>query len=265
MAEEHTFASTAKNKSKTMKDIVVVILAAGKGKRIGAEEAGLPKVMFKVAGKPMVWYSVEKFRNLGIKDVILVIGYQKEKVMGYFADDVKYAVQEELLGTGHAAMMARDLAEGKYRGLLVCYGDNPMFAPKSIKKVINTFKKESPTIAMLTVKFKDPEYWAFGRIVRNKREEIVKIVEQKDCSLKELKIQESNPGFYIFNNDWFWANIDKLRSDNSQKEYYLTDMIGLAVEQGKKVIGIPVKSEQEALGINNLDQLKEAEKILKEK
>jgi len=80
-----------------------------------------------------------------------------------------------------------------------------------------------------------------------------------------LKIQESNPGFYIFNNDWFWANIDKLRSDNSQKEYYLTDMIGLAVEQGKKVIGIPVKSEQEALGINNLDQLKEAEKILKEK
>jgi len=248
-----------------MKNIIAVVLAAGKGKRIGAEEAGLPKVMFEVAGKPMVWHCVEKFKNLGIEDIILVVGYQKEKVMDYFGDGVKYAVQAELLGTGHAAMMARDLAENKYDGILVCYGDNPMFAPDSIQKVIYTYEKESPTIAMLTVVFEDPEYWAFGRIVRNEKGDIQKIIEQKDCSSKELKIQESNPGFYLFDNNWFWKNIDKLRAENAQKEYYLTDMIGLAVEQGKKIIGIPVSDEQEALGINNLEQLKEAEKILKKK
>ena len=258
-----------------MKNIIAVILAAGKGRRIGAEEANLPKVMFEIAGKPMVWYSVEKLKKIGIKDVVLVVGYMQETVRAYFnrhpegsgpeGDQVKYAVQEELLGTGHAAMMARGLAENKYDGFLVCYGDNPMFSTESIQKVIDAFKKESPTIAMLTVVFKDPEFWAFGRIVRNEQGEISKIVEQKDCTLKELKIGESNPGFYIFDNNWFWANIDKLRADNSQKEYYLTDMIGLAVEQEEKVLGIPVLSEQEALGINNLDQLKEAEKILKKK
>ena len=248
-----------------MKNIVAVILAAGKGKRIGAEKAGLPKVMFEIAGKPMVWYCVEKFQKLGVKDIVLVVGYQKEKIMNYFGNSVKYAVQDKLLGTGHAAMMVRNLAEGKYRGILICYGDNPMFASQSIKKVIDAYEKESPTIAMLTVTFKDPEYWAFGRIIRNKKGDIVRIVEQKDCSSQELKIKESNPGFYIFDNNWFWENIGKIRAENTQREYYLTDMIGLAGRQGRKIIAIPVSDEQEALGVNNLEQLRKAEKILKEK
>jgi bifunctional UDP-N-acetylglucosamine pyrophosphorylase / glucosamine-1-phosphate N-acetyltransferase len=248
-----------------MKDIVAVILAAGKGKRIGAEEVKLPKVMFGLVGKPMIRYSIDNIRNAGISDVVLVVGYEKEKIINYLDDEVKYAEQKELLGTGHAAMMARGLVEDKFSSMLVCYGDMPLYKPETIKKLVDIFNSKKPTIAMLTVSFDDPEFWAYGRIVRNSSGGIERIIEQKDCSKEEVKIQECNPGFYIFDNNWFWQNIEKIGSDNAQQEYYLTDMISLAVLQNKKVIGVPVTEEWEALGINNPDQLQQAEEILKNK
>lgn len=249
-----------------MKDIIAVVLAAGQGTRMGSEEKKLPKVMFEIAGQPMIRYNLDNLKNAGISDIVVVVGYEKEKVMDFIGDEVEYAEQFERLGTGHAVAMAKENVKGKAKWLLVCYGDMPLFQPATIKKLIEKVTNSpagEPTIGMLTVNFDDPEFWAYGRIVRNASGNIEKIVEQKDCQPDELKIKECNPSFFIFDNDWFWENIVKLSTANAQKEYYLTDMIGLATDQGKKIIGLPVGEEWEALGINNPDQLKEAEEILK--
>lgn len=246
-----------------MKNIIAVILAAGQGKRMGSEEAKLPKVMFKIADKPMIRYSIDNLRSAGVSDVVVVVGYEKEKVTNYLKNEVEYVEQHEQLGTGHATAMAKEKAKDKTKWLLVCYGDMPLFQPATIKKLIKEIETEKPTLSMLTVKFDDPEFWAYGRIVRNTDNGIEKIIEQKDCDPEELKIKECNPSFFIFDNKWFWDNIMKLSTANAQKEYYLTDMIGLASKQGKKIIGISVDHEWEALGINNPEQLIEAEEILK--
>lgn len=246
-----------------MKDIIAVILAAGQGKRMGSEEAKLPKVMFEIAGKPIIRYNLDNLKNAGVSDIVVVVGYEKEKVMDYLKSEVQYAEQHERLGTGHATAMAKDFAKDKTKWLLVCYGDMPLFQPATIKKLIKEIKAEQPTMSMLTVKFDDPEFWAYGRIVRDEENNIIRIVEQKDCSPEELIIKECNPSFFIFDNNWFWDNINKLSTANAQKEYYLTDMVGLATTQNKKIIGLPVGEEWEALGINNPEQLKEAEAILK--
>jgi bifunctional UDP-N-acetylglucosamine pyrophosphorylase/glucosamine-1-phosphate N-acetyltransferase len=249
--------------SKGMKKFAAVILAAGKGTRMNEGKASpIPKVMFQVKGKPIIRYSVDLIKKAGIERVVLVVGYKKELVMDYFGDEVEYAVQTEQLGTGHAAMMAEEKLKGQTESVIIFYGDNPFFKPETVKKLIRLYEKEMPTIAMLSVIFENPEFWAFGRIIRDENKEVAAIVEQKDCSAKQLKIKENNPGFYIINANWFFENSSRIEKKNTQKEYYLTDIVEIARKQGKRIIAIPVSEESEALGINTPEQLKEAEKIL---
>lgn len=248
-----------------MKKIICIILAAGKGTRMNEGEGSpIPKVMYEALGKPIIHYAVEAVKKAGIKKIILVVGYQKEMVMEYFGDQVEYAVQEEQLGTGHAVMVAKEKA-GNAEVVLVFYGDHALWKPETVQKLIETFEQEKPTIAMLSVIFDDPMFWGFGRIIRNHNGDVQGIVEQKDCTSEQLKIKESNPGFYIFNGQWLWENIDKIKTENVQKEYYLTDMIQIAKEQGKRIIAVPVSEYTEALGINSPEQLKQAEEVLKKR
>lgn len=247
-----------------MSKITAVILAAGKGKRMGSDEGSeIPKVMFKIHGRPMIEYSIENMQKAGIERIVLVVGYKKEMVIKDIGGEVEYAVQEEQLGTGHAAMQARKILEGKSKAVIICYGDMPLFRPETIRNLINTFEKEKPTIAMLTVDFNDPEFWAYGRIIRNKEGYVDAIVEQKDCTPEQLKVKESNPGFYIFDDKWLWKNFELLSTNNSQHEYYLTDMIHIAKEQGKKIIAVKVSDKNEVLGINTPEQLEKVEQILR--
>lgn len=245
-----------------MKEICAVILGAGQGKRIGASEANLPKVMFEIKGKPMIRYSVDNIKSAGLDDVIVVVGFQKEKIMDYLGQEVQYAFQEELLGTGHAAMMAKDLVLGNYQAVLVCYGDMPLYKPETIQNLIKIYQEKQPTIAMLTNHFEDPNCYGYGRIIRNKENQIIAITEQKDCTEEQTKISECNPGFYIFDANWLYENIEKLKSENAQNEYYLTDMIAMAISQGKNIETVEVADWHEVLGINNLDHLKEVEDYL---
>lgn len=248
--------------SQALKPICGLILAAGEGKRIGAAERGIPKVMFPVKGKPMIRYGVDHLQAAGIDQVVLVVGYKREKITDYFKSEVEYVVQEEQKGTGHAVMMARDLIHQKYQSVCICYGDHVLYRPETIKKLIDLYQKESPTIAMLTVTFDDPNHFGFGRIFRDQKGNIIKNIEQKDCTPEEVKIKECNPCFYIFDADWLYQNLPKLNKNNAQGEYYLTDMIAIAVEQGKKISSVPVSDWHEVIGINNLEHLKEVEQYL---
>lgn len=246
-----------------MEKIAGVVLAAGKGTRMNqGTESDMPKVMYEILGKPMIDYSVANLKNAGIEKIVLVVGYKKELVQEYFGDQVEYATQEEQLGTGHAAMMAENILKGKSEAVLVCYGDMPLYKPETIKELIERYMAEKPTVAMLTVVFEDPMKLAFGRIIRDDKGELIAIREQKDCNEEEKKVQECNPGFYIFDADWLWDNFSKLKSNNAQKEYYLTDMIAIAKLQGKKIISTEVSDETEVLGINTPEQLKEVESII---
>ena len=243
--------------------ISAVILAAGKGTRMGEVEGSvIPKVMFRAHEKPLIEYSINNVMSAGINDIVLVVGYKREMIMGHIGESVQYAIQEEQLGTGHAAKMAKNNVISKYDAVLVCYGDMPLFRPETIRNLVEIYEKEQPTIAMLSVKFNDPNYWAYGRITRDQNGEITGIVEQKDCAPEQLEIKESNPGFYIFNNSWIWEALDHIGSNNAQHEYYLTDLIAMAIDQGKRVIAVPVSEEEEVLGVNTPDQLKQVEEII---
>ncbi len=249
-----------------MEKYAAVILGAGKGTRMNEGKASpIPKVMFEILGKPVIKYSVDLIKNADINKVVVVVGYKKEMVMDFLKDEVEYAEQKEQLGTGHAAKMAKNVLKDKSENIIVFYGDNPLFKPESIKRLIKLYEKEQPTIGMLTVVFQEPLFWGFGRIIRDQKGEVVGIVEQKDCTSAQLKIKECNPGFYIFNAKWFWQNAEKIKAENSQKEYYLTDMIAIAKEQGERIVATSVFTENEAHGINTPEQLVKAEKIIKKR
>ena len=246
-----------------MDKTMAVVLGAGKGTRMGAGEgSGMPKVMFLADGKPLIGHAVDNLRQAGIEKIAVVVGYKKEMVQDYLDGEVDYAIQDEQLGTGHAVAVAKNLVQGQSEAVLVCYGDMPLFKIETIKKLIEEFQAAKPTIAMLSVEFEDPQSWAYGRIERDEKGDVKDIVEQKDCNEEQLKIKESNPGFYIFQSVWLWENISKLKSENAQREYYLTDLIGLATKQGKRIIAQKVSEENEALGVNTPEQLKQAEEIL---
>lgn len=247
-----------------MEKYACVILAAGKGTRMNEGSASpIPKVMFEAAGRPLVWHGVTAIKKAGVKLICLIVGYKKELVMDYFGDEVKYAEQKEQLGTGHAVGTAKDLLTGKSEAVIVFYGDNPLYKPETIKTLIDVYEKEKPTIAMLSVMFKDPNFWSFGRILRDEKGEVTGIKEQKDCTEEELKVAESNPGFYIFESKWLWENIGKIGNENAQREYYLTDLIEAAHSRSKRIVAVPVREEMEALGVNTPEQLIQAEIELK--
>ncbi|MCX6810634.1 MAG: NTP transferase domain-containing protein [Candidatus Berkelbacteria bacterium] len=247
-----------------MKDIIGIVLAAGQGTRMGSEEKKLPKVMFEIAGKPMIRYHLDNLKNAGVSDIVLVVGFEKEKIIDYLGDEVEYVEQFERLGTGHATSMAKEKVASKSKRVIVSYGDMPFYQPETIKALIEKVKTENPKMGMLTVNFDDPEFWGYGRIIRDDNGKIIKNVEQKDCTPEQLKIKESMPSFYIFNNDWLWANIFKIGRGNAQNEYYLPDLIEVAAKEDG-LVTTQIDNEWEAFGINSPEQLKEAEEILKNK
>lgn len=246
-----------------MEKYAAIILAAGKGTRMNeGSESPIPKVMFEVAGKPIIRYAVDAFKNAGIQKIVLIVGYKKEIVIDYFKDEVEYAVQVEQLGTGHAAMCAENNLKGKVESIIISNGDHALYKPETIEKLIAYYESENPTIAMLSVIFKDPMHWAFGRIIRDENNQVQSIIEQKDCNKHQLEIKETNPNFYIIDANWFWENVKKITTDNAQKEFYITDIIKIAKNQNKKIIALPVSEEEEAYGINTPEQLREAEEII---
>lgn len=244
----------------------IIILAAGKGKRMGPSDR--PKVLHTILGKPMLEYALDAVVASGVDaKPVIIIGHMAEHVRTVCGDACDYAVQTELRGTGDAVMRARPLLEGKADDVMVLVGDQPFVTGDTIRRVADAHMGSDATLTLGTVTVPDFEDWRaafadFGRIVRGADGAVQRIVEVKDASPEELALREINPSYYCFKGDWLWKGLEKLTSDNASGEYYLTDLLAKALAGGEAVQTVPVPPD-EALGVNTLEQLAIAEALMK--
>lgn len=243
-----------------MARVKAVVLAAGKGTRMKSE---LPKVIHTALGKPMVQYSIEAAMEAGAEasDVCLVVGHKADMVKEVVGDQVSYVLQEEQLGTGHAVKCASDFIGEEGLTMILC-GDTPLITGKTLKALVDTHIEEGNAITVLTAKVDDPT--GYGRIIKDSWGKFVKIVEQKDATLEEQRVDEINSGMYIFDSSILNKSLSKITNDNAQGEYYLTDTIEIVKSEGwGEVATLVISDVNEIKGVNSPEQLAEAEEILK--
>lgn len=241
-----------------MKGLVSLILAAGKGTRMKSK---LPKVLHKVAGKPMVERVLETAQKAGSSRDVVIIGFGGDAVPSYLGDRAEYVVQEEQNGTGHAVKQAFPLL-GSHEGyiLLLC-GDTPLVTVETITALLEEHRKSEAAATVLTAFMEDPT--GYGRIIRNETGEVVRIVEQKDGTPEELAVQEINTGMYVFNSQDLWPCLELLNDNNAQGELYITDVVDILVKKGIRVSAYMTMDSDECLGVNSRVQLSQAESILR--
>jgi len=246
--------------------IRIIVLAAGKGKRMGP--ADRPKVLHTILGKSMLAYVLDAVVDSGVDaKPVVVVGHMAEHVRTVCGDACEYAVQTELKGTGDAVMRARPLLEGSAEHVMVLVGDQPFVTSATVRRVADTHMASGATLTLGTVTVPDFEDWRlgfadFGRIVRGEDGAVRKIVEVKDADPEQLAIREINPSYYCFRADWLWSNLERLTADNAAGELYLTDLLGKAIASGEQVRTVPIPPE-EALGVNTVEQLAIAEALMK--
>ncbi len=238
--------------------LAAVILAAGQGTRM---KSNLPKVLHNIAGKPMVRYALDAARAMSADKTILVVGHGAEQVRAAVGGDALFAEQKEPRGTGHAVLAARDLIRGKVDTVLVTYADMPLLRTETLQRLVDLHASSRAPITMLTATAQDS--MGFGRIVRNKRQRVLGIVEEADATPEQLAIQELNCGVYCFDARWMWEHLPRLRPNGKNKEYYLTDLVAMAVKERSPVATIVLDDVEEVIGVNTRVHLARAEKILR--
>jgi len=234
----------------------IVILAAGQGKRM---RSSLPKVLHPVAGRPMLAHVIAAARGActDVANITVVIGHGAESVQAAFpeARGLHFVRQEPQLGTGHAVMQAVPHLDDA-APTLVLYGDVPLITPGTLRRLIDA---AAGGVGVLTVRLPDPT--GYGRIVRDERGDVARIVEQKDASAAERRIDEVNTGIVVVPTVRLKAWLQTLSNDNAQREYYLTDVVARAVADRVHVAGVPSGDVDETLGVNSKEQLAAVERI----
>lgn len=265
------------------RDLAVVILAAGLGKRM--KNSDKPKVMFELNGKPLIQYVVELALKVNAHRVIPIVGHHRELVIDFVtgllpnlpspaeggsletpegSEDVSnavfdFAVQEPQLGTGHAVMQTEQLLKNFDGDVLILSGDVPLLKYDTIEKLISEHVENNYDATLLTTVFEDPD--GYGRIVRDNEGKFLKIVEHKDASDIEKSIKEINPAIYIVKVKPLFDSLKKISPENSQKEYYLTDIFHFIAED--RVGTVITDDELEVTGINSIEQLTRMESYLR--
>ena len=235
-----------------------LILAAGKGTRMKSE---LPKVIHKVNGIPMVKKILNELEKLETEENILILGHKKEEILKELGD-IKYVVQEEQLGTGHAIMQAESLLKDYDGDVMILCGDTPLLRYETLKKMYETHKKSGVATTILTSIYENP--FGYGRIVKS-GEKVKAIVEEKEADEETKKIKEVNAGVYCCNAKELFEALKKVTNNNEKGEYYLTDIVGIQVGEGKEVASFVLEDNREILGVNSKVELAEASKILRER
>ncbi|MBU1090226.1 MAG: NTP transferase domain-containing protein [Candidatus Omnitrophica bacterium] len=240
-----------------MKNLAVIILAAGKSRRMKSD---IPKVLHPICSRPMLEYVLDLVRSLRADKTVLVLGHKHELVKKLLKPDVKIAIQRKLLGTADAVKEALRQLKSFKGVVLVLYADNPLLKKETITKLLNYHKENNPAATLLTAQLKNPK--GYGRILRDKYSSICGIAEEKDADDFQKGIKEINTGIICFNKTKLEGALRYIRPNNRKKEYYLTDVVGLFSKRGDLVDAVKIADINEALGINSRKELAEANKIM---
>ena len=240
--------------------VTAVLLAAGQGTRM---KSSLPKVLHPLCGKPMVWHVLEALKSAATEKPVVVVGHGSEEVTGYVGDSALTVLQEPQLGTGHAAMQAEDVLKGKTDYVIVTYADMPLLRGETFKRLVETQRLNPGPFSLLTVVADDPR--GFGRVVRKEDGTVEAIVEEYVATLEQQQIKELNVGAYCFKADWLWEALHRIPKNPKKGEYYLTDIVEIAVKDNVPVQAVVHDDFIETIGINTRVHLSEAEAALRQR
>lgn len=245
--------------------LAVILLAAGHGTRMQSKKQ---KVLHEVGGKPMVQHIFEAAAAVADLKPVLVVGSGEEGAERLLGDAATYVVQEKRLGTGHATLAARDALRGRADQVLVTYGDMPLLRAETLRRLATTQAGREAAIAMLTV-MGEPDS-TFGRVIRDESGRVAEIIEVAEARLRDntealLAVRELNVGVYCFDAPWLWEQLPNLpvREARDGPEYYVTDMVGIAVTQGRAVEAVVVDDADEGLGAGTREELATVEKAFR--
>ncbi len=234
--------------------VTAVLLAAGQGTRMKSD---LPKVLHPLCGKPMLWHVLEALQSATTEKPVVIVGHGAEAVQKYVGDTADCVLQEPQLGTGHAALQAESLLKGKTDLVIVTYADMPLLRGETFQRLVETQRLNSGPFSLLTVIADDPR--GFGRIVRKPDGTVEAIVEEYVATSEQQQIKELNVGAYCFNADWLWDALHRIGKNPKKDEYYLTDIVEIAVKGGVPVQAVVHDDFMETIGINTRVHLSEAE------
>jgi bifunctional UDP-N-acetylglucosamine pyrophosphorylase/glucosamine-1-phosphate N-acetyltransferase len=241
-----------------MPKLAVVILAAGQGTRM---KSSLPKVLHPLGGRPLILHAVEAARALTDIAPVIVVGRESEAVREAVGDSVTFVEQAEQLGTGHAVLQARGTLLGKSDMVLVTYADMPLLTVGTLRRLVERQTANEGPLTMLVLRHKDPR--GFGRVIRGSEGAVALVVEVAVATPAQLEIRELNAGVYCFDAGWLWTHVGRIQVSLPRREYYLPDLVGTAVGQGRPVEAVVTEDAEETIGINTRVHLAEAASVLR--
>ncbi len=243
-----------------MNTIRAIVPAAGKGSRLQKVSGDLPKAMFPVGERPMLEFVLENISFVDEKDIYIVVGYGKDKIIEHFGGRYHYVEQDKQLGTGHAVMVCADAFANFEGSVLVTFGDMPLFRRKEMEAMCRRHAESGADCTLMTAENPSLKLWA--RVIRDENGRFSRIVEGKDCTREQAEIKELFSGVMVFNSKSLFEILPKVGCSNVQKEYYVTEVPELMVKCGMKVETYFTKDGDDLRGINTPEDLEVCERIL---
>jgi UDP-N-acetylglucosamine pyrophosphorylase len=242
--------------AQTNHKFAAIVMAAGQGKRMKNPDQA--KVLYEVGGTPMIGHVVGLAQSCNASPVVVIIGHQRDAVREYLETlngNVVTAVQDPQLGTGHAIMQAEQALAAYDGDVIVLSGDVPLLRKTTIDNILGVHRETGASATVLTANFPDPT--GYGRVVRRDDGAVEKIVEHKDASEEERAIPEINSGIYVFDSKDLFAALKKVKPNNAQAEYYLTDVFAIFRNENKRISAVVAEDREEINGVNTIEQLQQ--------
>jgi UDP-N-acetylglucosamine diphosphorylase/glucosamine-1-phosphate N-acetyltransferase len=243
-----------------MRPTIALILAAGKGTRMKSD---LPKPIVPIKGKPIVQHLIDSFREAGVKDIALIVGYKSDEVKKALGGNLTYIEQKEQRGTGHAVMQAATKIDWKRKDIFVFVGDSPLITSDTIRELLAYHHLTDADCTFLTADFK--MRLPYARVIKDREGNLIRCVEEKNASPQELEVTELLSSHFVFKADKLFKHLEEIAPDPDNGEYYLTDILDIFLKKGYKVETLHIDHYEELVGLNTPEDVEWAEKLFKQR